>query len=97
MTKIEVLKLVGTPTEIDSLGVIEKNAEVSFGKLEIWQYGDVTKPGNQRVQFIGDKVDGEVIADGLKFEELMNQFKQKKITYADYQSRLIIINKENCK
>ena len=68
MSQLEVLKLAGKPTEVDSLGsnVSPNGKKVS---LFVWQYGDVRKVGNQRVQFQGDKV-VDVIAEG----KTMNYF-----------------------
>ena len=95
MSKVEVLKAVGTPIEIDTLGY--DNFADRKGLMVVWQYGAVNKDGNQRVSFTDNKVSGEVIADGLKYDELMKQFTRKEITYKEYQNRLKKMNKENCK
>src|SRR5437868_1244745 len=71
MTKAEVLLSVGPPTEIDTI----PHFDGDNGELRVvWQYGDVMKDGNQRVQFVENIVETEVIADGKRFEELMAAF-----------------------
>ncbi len=97
MTKAEVLKLVGAPTEIDTL-----SKEFLTGKQQIlytvvWQYGDVTKDGNQRVQFKGDKVNADVIADGKKYDELMLTLRRRGATGREMTERGQKLNTEMCK
>ena len=96
MTKSEVLKLVGKPTEIDTIGS-DKQADGSKALMIVWQYGDVTKAGNQRVGFTGDKVDSDVIADGKKYDELMASWRQGNIPKGELKARIEKLNKEACK
>jgi len=95
MTSSDVLKAVGKPTEIDTLG-----SEISRGRnkglIMVWQYGDPAKEGNQRVEFSGNSVTN-IIADGKKFDELMVALKQGKIPKGELEKRIEKINREGCK
>ena len=92
MTKLEVLKLVGNPTEIDTIPDMEsKELRV------VWQYGDVMQEGNQRVQFTGNVVDSDVIADGKKFEELMILCQHEQCSDEEVIKMIKQLNDASCK
>lgn len=95
MTSTEVLKLVGKPTEIDSLGS-NINQDGSRSAMVVWQYGEPSKDGNQRIEFSVGKVDN-VIADGKKYDELMIAVRQKKIPREELTVRIEKLNREGCK
>ena len=95
MTTTEVLKLVGNPTEVDTLGY-DTNTDGSKIQLMVWQYGEVTKDGNQRVEFSGGKVKN-VIADGKKYDELIKAFQHGDIPKNEITERINKINLEACK
>ncbi|MEO8088036.1 MAG: hypothetical protein ABI763_14530 [Bacteroidota bacterium] len=97
MTKAEVLILVGTPTEIDTLSTLYRTGEQQALYTVVWQYGDVSKDGNQRVQFTGDKVDGDVIADGKKYDELMLALRRRGASGAEIEEMGKKLNREECK
>jgi hypothetical protein len=96
MTKSEVVKLVGQPTEIDTLGA-DKYASPGEGTIVVWLYGDVTKYGNQRVLFEGDKVSSEVIADGKKYDELIAALQKGEVNASELEARIEEINRNACK
>ena len=73
MVRSEVLKLVGTPTEIDTIGT-DLNSDSTTNHIVIWQYGAKAKDGNQRVLFYGEKV-SQIIPDGKKYDALMLEIK----------------------
>src|SRR5437763_1714491 len=89
MSSSEVLKVAGKPTEVDSIGA---NSEE---ELIVWQYGEVRKPGNQRIQFVNGKVD-QVIADGKKFDDLMVAIQNGSIPKSEMPDRLEKLNQEGC-
>ena len=96
MTQAEVLILVGQPTEIDT--VISPSGNDSGAILcTVWQYGDVMKPGNQRVEFYGDKVGAEVISDGKKYDDLLLDCQLGKFPMTELRDRIRKLNAENCK
>lgn len=95
MLKSEVLKLVGMPTEMDTLGSDTK-VDGSKVLIVVWQYGEVGKKGNQRVEFMGDKV-SNVIADGKKYDELMKAFQNGNMPKGELTERIAKLNKEGCK
>ncbi len=97
MSKEEVLKLVGAPNEIDTLSRVFLSNEQQIIYTVVWQYGDVTKDGNQRVQFIGDKVDGDVIPDGKKYDELMLALRSRGASGAEIYEQGKKLNRELCK
>jgi len=86
MVKGDVLKLVGTPTEIDSLGE-DINSDSTSNYIIVWHYGAVEKEGNQRVVFYGDKV-SQVIPDGKKYDELQLAIKNGRIPKQDIPLRI---------
>jgi hypothetical protein len=92
MTSAKVLKAVGKPTEIDTLGFDKVNPNQT---IVVWQYGNPLSDSNQRVQFIGDNVES-VIANGKKFDDLMLDFKNGKVKTDELQGEIDKINKE-CK
>jgi len=94
MTSAEVLKAVGKPTEIDTLG--SESPVRNKGLIMVWQYGDPDKEGNQRVEFSGNSVTN-IIADGKKFDELIFALKQGKIPKGELEKRIEKINREGCK
>jgi hypothetical protein len=96
MSKAEVLKVAGVPTEVDSLGS-DKSADGRYGILMVWQYGDVTLDGNQRVTFIGDRVEGDVIADGKKYDALIMAFQHGDFPKNELFERIKKLNEEACK
>ena len=96
MSKAEVLKVAGAPTEVDSLGA-EINSYGSRDLMVVWQYGDVMKDGNQRVEFRGDKVDSEVIADGKKYDALIIAFQHGDFPKNELFERIKKLNEEACK
>ncbi|TAH39881.1 MAG: hypothetical protein EYC69_12295 [Bacteroidetes bacterium] len=87
MDKAQVISLVGNPAEIDT--VISPDG---FDKGEIvsivWQYGDVTNYGHQRIEFDGDIVSKEVIADGKKFDDLMRSFELGEFPASELDERI---------
>jgi hypothetical protein len=86
MVKSEVLKLVGTPTEIDSLGE-DINSDSTSNYIIVWHYGAVEKDGNQRVVFYGDKV-SQVIPDGKKYDALQLAIKNGSIPKQEIPVRM---------
>lgn len=80
-----VLKLCGKPNSVDTLGI-----EKGKGSITIWVYG------NQKVTFIGDKVEN-VIADAKRYDEVMLQFQNRKIKKEELQLQIDKINLEGCK
>ena len=95
MTKSEVLKLAGAPTEVDTVFAEEKENKNLLLRV-VWQYGNVMKYGNQRVQFNGAKVD-DVIADGKKYDELLLSFQHGDFPESELHNRIIKLNSEACK
>lgn len=95
MAPSDVLKLVGKPTKVDSLGS-DIHADGSKNALVVWQYGDVMKDGNQRVEFSGNKVTG-IIADGQKYDALLKAFKNGDVPKEELSERIGKLNKEACK
>jgi outer membrane protein assembly factor BamE (lipoprotein component of BamABCDE complex) len=96
MTADEVLKLVGKPTEVNSLGSYN-NPDGTKSSMFVWQYGEPTKEGNQRVEFLKDEKVTTVIADGKKYDELMIAFKNGEIPKEEISDRIEKLNKESCK
>ncbi len=95
MSSEEVLKLAGEPTEIDSLGYdSEKDGKRDF--VIIWHYGTPDKPGNQRVQFVNNKVT-EVVPDGIKYDELLELIAKGEIPKDKIEERLAKVYSEGCK
>ena len=94
MTTIEVLKLVGNPTEVDTLGY-NTNADESQYQLMIWQYGEVGKDENQRVEFSGGKVEN-IIADGKKYDELIKAFQHGDIPKDEIGERISRMTNDAC-
>ena len=86
MVKSEVLKLVGAPTKIDSLGQ-DINSDSTVSYITIWNYGAIEKDGNQRVVFYGDKV-SQVIPDGKKYDELQLAIKNGRIPKQEIPLRI---------
>jgi hypothetical protein len=96
MTKSEVLKLAGPPTEIDTV-FIDKGQDTGRKIIEVWQYGDPAMYGNQRVKFTGNVVDSNVIADGKKYDELMLAFQHGEFTESELFKRINDMNEKLCK
>lgn len=86
MVRSEVLKLVGAPTKIDTIGT-DLNSDSTTNHIVIWQYGAVEKEGNQRVVFYGDKV-SQVIPDGKKYDELQLAIKNGRIPKQEIPLRI---------
>ncbi|CAN5664802.1 hypothetical protein BH11BAC1_BH11BAC1_00130 [soil metagenome] len=97
MTKAEVLALVGAPTEIDTISTFYRTGEQQVLYTVVWQYGDVSKDGNQRVQFMGDVVDGDVISDGKKYDELMVALRRRGASGSEMEEQGKKLNSEGCK
>ena len=95
MSKAEVLNLVGPPTEIDTIP--EFNGKFSSKVEVVWQYGDVTKYGNQRVQFSDEYVSTEVIADGKRYDELLRAWERDEFSEEELIMRIKKLNVEYCK
>jgi len=95
MLKSEVRKLAGKPTEMDTLGS-EYKEDGSKLLIVAWQYGEVGKDRNQRVEFMGDKV-SNVIANGKKYDELMKAFHKGDIPKGELTERIEKLNSEECR
>ena len=95
MSKQDVIRLVGKPTEIDT--VISPNG-IDSGLViyTVWQYGDVMNYGHQRVEFEGDIVLKEVIADGKKFDELMLAYRRGEIPDSEIDEKIRRLNLDAC-
>src|ERR1043166_7765446 len=89
MSQMEVLKLAGKPTEVDSLGTTLKDEKAV--SMYVWQYGNAGKEGNQRVEFQDDKV-VEVIADGKKYDELLLAVHRGEVPSKELNARIQKIN-----
>ena len=55
------------------------------------------KYGNQRVEFKGDRVDKDVIADGKRFDELIFAFQRGEFTEQVLDECIKTLNIEACK
>jgi|GEM_PF-3870272 hypothetical protein len=86
MIRSDVIKLVGAPIEIDTLGA-DFNSDSISNHIVIWQYGAISKDGNQRVVFYGDKV-SQVIPDGKKYDELQIAIKNGTIPKKEIPLRI---------
>lgn len=86
MIRSDVLKLVGNPTKIDTLG-FDLNSDSITNYIVIWHYGAVEKEGNQRVSFYGDKV-SQVIPDGKKYDALQLAIKNGSIPKQEIPVRM---------
>ncbi len=86
MIRSDVLKMVGTPTKIDSLGE-DINSDSTSNYIIVWQYGAIEKEGNQRVVFYGDKV-SQVIPDGKKYDALQLAIKNGSIPKQEIPLRI---------
>lgn len=62
----------------------------------VWQYGDVMNYGHQRVEFEGDIVLKEVIADGKKFDELMLAYRRGEIPDSEIDKKIRRLNLDAC-
>jgi hypothetical protein len=96
MTKSQVMTLAGAPTEIDTV-ISPSGPDSGQIVLTVWQYGDVSKYGHQRVEFNGEIVNGEVIADGKKFDELLLSYEHGDFTEEQLLERIKKLNRESCK
>ena len=96
MTKSEVLKLAGPPTEIDTV-ISPSGLDIGQILLTVWQYGDVMQYGHQRVEFKGEYVNAEVIADGKKYDELLISWQHGEFSESELNDRIKRLNKESCK
>ena len=94
MSLSEVLKLVGKPVEIDTLGYDTQQPDRD-GIIVVWQYGEIKKEGNQRIVFEGEKV-SYVIADGNKYDSLIEAMSRGEIPSSELQSRIDEINRIAC-
>ena len=91
MTREEVIKEAGLPTEINNLGVAQGDS------LIVWHYGDANLGKEQRVQFLADKVIGDVISNGKLYDALMASFQAGEFPKEELIERVQKMNREQCK